>query len=66
MNNMKPRVLLVLGLFAMAIRSLLQTLIDRAHRTTGLTDFALGILLGIGIGLVGLAIWRMRRPRHFV
>jgi len=66
MNNMNPRVLLVLGLFAMAMRSLLQTLIDRAHHTTDLTDFALGILMGVGIGLTGLAIWRMRRPHHFV
>jgi hypothetical protein len=66
MNNIKPRVLFVAGLFVMAIHSLLRTLIDRAHHTTDSTDFALGILMGIGIGLVCLAIWRMRRPRHFV
>jgi len=66
MNNVKPRVLLVIGLFAIALRTLLQTMVDRAHRTTGMTDFLLGIVLGIGIGLIGIAIWRMRRPHHFV
>lgn len=55
---------IVLGLWALALRSILQTALDRSGRTTNLTDFALGLLMGIGIGLVGLGIWRRKRERR--
>ena len=58
---MKNKTLLVLGLGAIALRSLLQTLVDRAGRSTDFTDFAFGVLFGLGIGLVILFVWRMRK-----
>lgn len=58
---MKNKTLLVLGLGAIALRSLLQTLVDRAGRSTDLTDFAFGLLFGLGIGLVILFVWRLRK-----
>ena len=59
MKNNKT--LLVLGTAALALRGLLQTLVDRAGRSTDFTDFAFGVLFGVGIGLVMLFVWRMRK-----
>ena len=59
MKNNKT--LLILGTAALALRGLLQTLIDRAGRSTDFTDFAFGALFGVGIGLVILFVWRMRK-----
>jgi hypothetical protein len=58
---MKQKTLLILGLTALALRGLLQTLVDRAGRSTDFTDFAFGVLFGVGIGLVILFVWRLRK-----
>ena len=58
---MKNKTLLALGVAALALRGVLQTVIDRAGRSNDLTDFGLGVLFGVGIGLVILFVWRSRR-----
>ena len=55
------RALLCTGLWAMAVRSVLQTLLDRSGHSTDGTDFALGVLFGVGLGLIVWAIWRNGR-----
>src|SRR5438132_439539 len=46
---------------ALTFRGLLQTLVDRGGRSTDFTDFVFGALFGVGIGLVILFVWRMRK-----
>ena len=58
---MKNKTLFVLGVAALALRGVLQTLVDRAGRSTDFTDFVFGVLFGLGIGLVILFVWRMRK-----
>ncbi|MEA2491957.1 MAG: hypothetical protein QOH21_3749 [Acidobacteriota bacterium] len=53
--------LYLLGLSFVIAGNVLQRLIDRAGRSTDLTDFALGVLFGIGIGMLLLVLWRGRR-----
>ena len=55
------KTLLVLGTAALALRGLLQTLVDRGGRSTDFTDFVFGALFGVAIGLVILFVWRMRK-----
>ena len=65
---MKNRALFQLGLAAIALRGVLQMLLDRTHHSTDLTDFALGVLFGVGIGMLILFVWRNGRrgsdPAH--
>ena len=58
---MKNKTLFVLGVAALALRGVLQTFVDRAGRSTDFTDFVFGVLFGLGIGLVILFVWRMRK-----
>ena len=58
---MKNKTLLILGTAALALRGTLETFVDRAGRSTDLTDFAFGVLFGVGIGLVILFVWRSRK-----
>lgn len=58
---MKNRTLLRLGLAAIALRAVLQALLDRIHHSTDLTDFAFGVLFGAGIGMLMLYVWRNGR-----
>ena len=62
----KTQALIFFGTLLLAIRATLQHYLDRAGRTTDLSDFALGIVMGIGIGLMALAVWRISRDRHLV
>jgi len=55
------RVLLILALSTIAFRGLLETVIGRQGHSTDLTDFMSGVLLGIGIGLLALFVWRLMR-----
>ena len=55
------RILLVAGLGVIALRALLQSLISRSHNSNNAIDFAMGVLLGLGIGLLVLFVWRLRR-----
>jgi hypothetical protein len=53
--------LIALGLCLIAAGNVLRLVLDRAGRGTDLTDFALGVLFGIGLGILLLAVWRTRR-----
>jgi len=55
---MKNSTLLCLGLAAIALRGVLQIVLDRTHHSTDFTDFALGVLFGVGIGMLILFVWR--------
>lgn len=63
-NNIKDRNLLIFGLALMADRMLMQAWFDRTHRSNDLTDFALGLIFGIGLGMVILFVWRNGRRGH--
>jgi threonine/homoserine efflux transporter RhtA len=61
LNQLKNVTLLRLGFAALALRAVLQTLLDRTHHTTDTTDFFLGVLFGVGLGLLILYFWRNGR-----
>ena len=61
LNRLKPRVLIIIGICVMAIRAILQMVADRLQHHHDLTDFALGLLMGVGIGLTLLGMWRSKR-----
>lgn len=60
MTKFKNVTLLRLGLAAIAVRGTLQVFLDRTGRSNDFTDFAMGALLGAGIGLMMLFVWRDR------
>lgn len=62
----KTQALVFFGTLLIAIHATLQHYLDHAGRTTDASDFALGIVMGVGIGLMGLAVWRISRDRHLV
>ena len=53
--------LFVFGAALIALRSVLQTFLDRTHRSNDATDFVMGLLLGVGLGMLLLFVWRLRR-----
>jgi hypothetical protein len=53
--------LFVFGTALIALRSVVQMYLDRAHRSTDATDFATGLLMGVGIGMLCLFVWRLKR-----
>ena len=65
---MKNKALFQLGLAAIALRSVLQMLLDRTHHSNDFTDFALGVLFGAGLGMLILFLCRNGRrgsdPAH--
>ena len=60
-KQVKNRTLFFFGATAIALRAVLQVLIDRGGHSTGTTDFFLGVLFGVGIGLLMLVAWRSVR-----
>jgi hypothetical protein len=60
-NGTKNGKLLVGGIALIALRSIVQPLIDKSGHANDITDLALGLLLGIGFGLIGLFVWRLGR-----
>ena len=60
-KRIQPRALVALGLVIMALRALLQTHVERSGWSSNSTDFALGVMMGVGIGLTLIGIWRKRR-----
>jgi hypothetical protein len=62
-RRLDPRALIALGLSLLAIRAALQGLVDRIGPHRDFTDFALGLLFGIGLGVSILGMWRMKRDR---
>jgi pimeloyl-ACP methyl ester carboxylesterase len=61
LNKSEPRKLIALGLGVLALRAILQTALDRRGGGSDLTDFALGAVMGIGIGMTLLGIWKVKR-----
>jgi hypothetical protein len=55
--------LIVLGLCLIAAGNVFRLVLVRTGRATDLTDFALGVLFGIGLGILLLVLWRTRRDR---
>ena len=55
--------LAVLSLCLIAAGNVLRLVLARTGRTTDLTDFALGVLFGIGLGVLLLVVWWSRRDR---
>lgn len=60
----KTSFLFVVAALLLAIWNTAQLLIDRAGRTTDFTDFALGIVFGVAIGLMLLVAIRTGRGRR--
>jgi len=58
---MKTSTLFTLGVTACALRSVLQLLLVRTGHTNDITDFALGVVFGIGFGLLMIVLWRTGR-----
>lgn len=64
-KNLDNRLLLIVGIAFIALRSVLQLMIDRGGHSNDVTDFAMGLLLGVGIGTLSLFVWRFSRDeRH--
>jgi hypothetical protein len=53
--------LFVFGAALIALRSVFQTFLDRTHRSNDTTDFLMGLLMGVGLGMLMLFVWRLRR-----
>lgn len=61
LNRIKTSTLFCLGVAAVAFRSVLQLLLDRTGHSNNITDFILGMLFGLGIGLLMIVAWRSGR-----
>lgn len=64
MSSLKPKTLISIGLVLMALRNVLQTVADRSGHSADWSDFLLGILMGLGIALALLGLWRNGRRGH--
>ena len=62
-NRIKTSTLLTLGVTALAVRGVLQLLLDRTGHANNITDFALGVVSGVGFGLLMIVMWRGRGRR---
>ncbi len=60
-NGFKTSTIFRLGLGALALRSVLQLLLDRTGHSNNVTDFALGVLFGLAVGLLMIVAWRNGR-----
>ena len=58
-NGVKDTRLFLAGAGLCALRSIIQPILDRTHRSTDATDFAMGLLLGVGLGLLILFVWKL-------
>jgi hypothetical protein len=59
-----PKHLIQIGLAILALNPLLQRLVSRSAYASDLSDFALGLLFGVGLGVTLLGLWRDRRDGH--
>ena len=59
--NAKTSTLFCCGVAALAVRGTLQLLLDRTGHSNNVTDFFLGVIFGIGIGLLILVAWQSSR-----
>ncbi len=56
--NAKTSTLFRCGLAALAARGTLQLILDRTGHSNNVTDFVLGMLMGIGIALLLIVAWQ--------
>ena len=64
-KNLDNRLLLITGCALMAARAVLQLLLDRmGGPTRDFTDFAMGLLFGVGLGCLMLFAWRLGRGKR--
>jgi uncharacterized membrane protein YidH (DUF202 family) len=61
MQPLGSKILVFAGLMVAALAAVLRQLNVRGGHATDLSDFRLGVLVGIGIGLILLGLWRHRR-----
>lgn len=61
MHSLGSKTLVLLGMIVMALSTVLRQLAVRGGHATDLSDFSLGLIAGIGLGLTLLGIWRNRR-----
>jgi hypothetical protein len=59
-KNFDNRALFVAGTTIIALRSVLQRALDRSGHTSDFTDFTMGMLFGVGLGILLLFVWRLR------
>ncbi|MGA7617349.1 MAG: hypothetical protein WBX15_19465 [Thermoanaerobaculia bacterium] len=60
----RTEALFFFGALTLAVWSTLQHFIDRSGHGTNTTDFLLGFLFGVSVGLLMLTAWRIGRRRH--
>ena len=63
-KNFDNRILFMIGTSLVALRSVLQWMIDRRIGADGGTDFAMGVLQGVGLGCLLLFVWRSAHQRR--
>ena len=56
-----PNRLFLIGVFMVAVWPVLNRLVSRSGYASDLSDFALGALFGIGLGVTLLGLWQHRR-----
>jgi hypothetical protein len=56
-----PKHLIWIGLVILTLHPLLQRLVGHSAYASDLSDFALGVLFGVGVGVALLGLWRDRR-----
>lgn len=61
MPSLQPKTLISTGLLLLALRNVLQWLVDRGGHATNSSDFLLGALFGVAAALTLTGIWRSRR-----
>jgi hypothetical protein len=58
------RVLFMTGSSLVALQIVARVLIGRTIGANDGTDFVMGVLLGVGLGLLLLCLWRLRRDHE--
>lgn len=61
MHSLGSKILVLLGLIVMTLGIFLRQLAVRGGQATDVSDFRLGVVIGIGLALALLGIWRNRR-----
>ena len=64
MKQLRTQTLVFLAVASLAATNTFQIVLRRSGLASDFSDFALGALMGVGIGLMGLAVWRLARERR--
>ena len=63
-KNIDNRLLLIVGSTFTTLCIVLGSILHRSGKSTDISDFSLGIALGVGIGCLILFAWRVRHERR--